>query len=70
MKALKKFGLVVGALIVVIGLFLAWMAGQLAPDVRLGAPAPDVTLASLDGTPLPLASLRGQVVLLDFWSST
>lgn len=30
-------------------------------------PAPDFTLRRLDGRPLSLASLRGKVVLLDFW---
>jgi len=32
-------------------------------------PAPDVTMRALDGKPLTLESLRGQVVVLDFWAS-
>lgn len=35
----------------------------------LGRPAPDFTLASLDGDTVSLASFRGQVVLLNFWAS-
>ncbi len=32
-------------------------------------PAPDFTLARVDGGELTLSSLRGQVVLLDFWAT-
>ena len=34
----------------------------------IGLPAPDFTLPDLDGTSVSLSSLRGKVVLLDFWS--
>lgn len=34
-----------------------------------GTPAPDFTLPSLDGTELSLSSMRGKVVVLDFWGS-
>jgi len=34
-----------------------------------GRPAPDFTLVSLDGDTISLASLRGQVVLLNFWAT-
>ncbi len=34
-----------------------------------GEPAPDVTLTLLDGQPLRLADLRGNVVVLNFWAS-
>lgn len=34
-----------------------------------GAPAPSVSITTRDGRPLALASLRGQVVVLDFWAS-
>ena len=35
----------------------------------IGAPAPDFTAETPEGDSLSLASLRGQVVLLDFWAS-
>jgi cytochrome c biogenesis protein CcmG/thiol:disulfide interchange protein DsbE len=39
------------------------------PVSRLvGQPAPEVTLTLFDGTPLPLADLKGQVVVLNFWA--
>ena len=35
----------------------------------LDKPAPAFTLTRLDGTPVSLASLRGKVVVLDFWAT-
>ena len=35
----------------------------------IGKPAPELTGATLDGRPLALSSLRGNVVLLDFWAT-
>lgn len=35
-----------------------------------GQPAPPFTLASLDGTTVSLAKIRGRPVLLYFWHST
>ena len=32
-------------------------------------PAPEFTLASLDGTPVSLQSLKGHVIVLDFWAT-
>jgi len=39
------------------------------PSPLLGRPAVPFTLTSFDGTPVSLASLRGQVVVLNFWAS-
>ena len=35
----------------------------------IGRPAPDFTLADLDGRPLALAELRGQPVVINFWAT-
>ncbi len=46
--------------------------GSLVPPAggpEVGQAVPDVTLARFDGTPLPLASLRGSVAVLNFWAS-
>ena len=43
---------------------------RLISETLLGRPAPAFTAAALDGgTPLALADLRGQVVLVDFWAT-
>ena len=55
--------LVAGALWVVFG------AERPAAPVGEGHPAPDFTLRQLDGGELALSSLRGRVVLLNFWAT-
>ena len=58
-------------LVVVGGLLYALSQGvrdtgdALAP----GAPAPDAATVTYDGRPMDLASLRGQIVVLNFWAS-
>lgn len=37
--------------------------------VMVGAQAPEISLNDTTGTPVPLSSLRGKYVLLDFWAS-
>jgi peroxiredoxin len=38
-------------------------------EVKAGQPAADFAAATLAGSPLKLSSLRGKVVLVDFWAS-
>jgi thiol-disulfide isomerase/thioredoxin len=42
---------------------------QAASRIAIGAPAPDINLPSPDGKNYALSSLKGKVVLLDFWAS-
>jgi cytochrome c biogenesis protein CcmG/thiol:disulfide interchange protein DsbE len=54
-------------LLALLGLFL--VARQPEPSGALvGEPAPDFTLADLDGQPLRLEDLRGRPVIVNFWA--
>jgi cytochrome c biogenesis protein CcmG/thiol:disulfide interchange protein DsbE len=62
----------VALLIVVLVLLYRRALPQAAAALNLGSgrePAPTFTLATLDGDSLALESLRGQVVLVNFWAS-
>jgi cytochrome c biogenesis protein CcmG/thiol:disulfide interchange protein DsbE len=45
------------------------LCAALVPAPRADETAPDVTMYALDGKPFTLDSLRGKVVVLDFWAS-
>jgi thiol-disulfide isomerase/thioredoxin len=42
---------------------------ELLRPFSAGAPAPDFTINDFNGTPFSLSSLKGKVVLIDFWAS-
>ena len=56
------------ALVVVIGWALLSMQGTRTKGSRQG-PAPNITIAALDGKKTSLADLKGKVVLIDFWGT-
>ena len=45
------------------------VSNQPASPLPIGKPAPDAILTSLDGKRVSLSSLRGKVVLIDFWAT-
>jgi peroxiredoxin len=52
--------------------FLCLLAGGLAASaapLRIGDPTPAFNLQTLDGKTITIASLKGKVVLLDFWAT-
>lgn len=70
-RALWAGGGVVGLLLVLLSLNVVWMARNcdaLRPLVP-GRRAPPFSLRTLDGAPVSLESLKGKVVLIDFWAS-
>lgn len=42
---------------------------EMERKTAIGQPAPDITLPDAEGKPRSLSSLKGKVVLLDFWAS-
>jgi thiol-disulfide isomerase/thioredoxin len=38
-------------------------------ELLIGKPAPDFTLNNTEGTPISLSSLKGKIILVDFWAS-
>lgn len=45
------------------------MKAKADAKTKVGSEAPDIVLANLDGKDVSLSSLRGKVVLIDFWAS-
>ena len=52
-----------------IALLAAASPSVAGPVVKIGQPAPEATLTMLNGDPVKLSSLRGQVVVLNYWAT-
>jgi len=42
---------------------------QAREKIKVGIPAPEIEMPGIDGKPIKLSSLKGKVVLIDFWAS-
>jgi cytochrome c biogenesis protein CcmG/thiol:disulfide interchange protein DsbE len=60
-------GGVVLLLVVLIG--IGWVVRDRFLPVEVGSPAPDLVVQDLEGNPVALSDLRGQVVLLNIWAT-
>lgn len=49
-------------------LLFSFSPAQAAEQAKINAPAPDFALPDLEGKAISLSSLKGQVVILTFWS--
>lgn len=62
-----------GALLLGLGIAVGvvWLLSEarIPPPIEAGLPAPAFTLQDLDGTSVELESLRGQIVLVNFWAT-
>ena len=63
-KLIKFFSLVLTLLVLA-----SFAPGRPAKTPKVGQLAPDISLTSPDGKVIQLSSLRGQIVLIDFWAS-
>ena len=45
------------------------VAALAAPTVKVGQPAPEATMTPINGAPIKLSQLRGQVVVLNYWAT-
>jgi thiol-disulfide isomerase/thioredoxin len=50
-------------------IFLISTVNQYAQELTVGQKAPDIIMTSIDGHELSLSSLKGKMVLIDFWAS-
>jgi thiol-disulfide isomerase/thioredoxin len=50
-------------------LFFAFQLKAQEPKIQVGQYAPEIALPKPDGTILKLSSLKGKLVLIDFWAS-
>jgi cytochrome c biogenesis protein CcmG/thiol:disulfide interchange protein DsbE len=61
---LKDWGLALG---IVVAVLIVWSAFH--PGGPSSGPAPDFTVTDLEGAPVSLADLKGDVVVLNFWAT-
>ena len=54
---------------IVVGAGLWYLSSTIGPDVTIGEAVPEVLLTTFDGQPVTLDQYKGQVVVVDLWSS-
>ncbi|MGH7457813.1 MAG: peroxiredoxin family protein [Longimicrobiaceae bacterium] len=70
MSNTRQWWMVGGVAAVLAGLLLAgWLARDRFIPVEVGSPAPDFAAHTLEGEPVRLSGLEGEVVLLNIWAT-
>lgn len=67
MKALKTIGILAAIVFAVVFFLQSFKTAP--PTLRIGDKAPEIELTNPDGKIVKLSSLKGQMVLIDFWAS-
>lgn len=64
-------GLAILGLVVILlgGIGLSLVSSRVSPVVQIGEPLPSIQLTAFDGAPIDLNEYKGQVVILELWSS-
>lgn len=65
----ERWGRAILVAIVVLAVLIAFGALRRGSPPARGSDSPELVLPMLDGPPVDLGSLRGKVVLLDFWAT-
>ena len=65
-----RIGLLLAVLLAALVLLAGCLSGAQAAPPKVGESAPDIAFTTLEGRPMKLSELRGQVVLLNFWATT
>lgn len=53
----------------ILGLLMLVTVTLLKAQPIIGSQAPEIILKNVDGTPISLSSLKGKVVIIDFWAT-
>ncbi len=66
---MKRTGKIMMALLLITGLSAPGKAGNVQTGTEVGDKAPEIAEKSLGGEELKLSSLKGKMVLIDFWAA-
>lgn len=56
-------------LLAALGLLISSLAFSQTHDLEIGSSAPEIRIPNLAGDTVALSSLRGKIILIDFWAS-
>ena len=69
MKKISLIIVIVAVVFIGFGFIASKQQGKPTVGIEIGNQAPELSFNNPDGTPIALSSLKGNVVLIDFWAS-